>query len=286
MPRPLWKLILHGIILRTRPARSAAAYQKVWTEQGSPLLSISHEQTTALQALLDQETEQPIRVELAMRYGNPSIASGLEQLRKHSARRIIVLPLYPQYSATTTASTFDAISSELRKWRWLPDLEFISHYHNHPAYIDSLASSVREFWKENSKPEKLLMSFHGIPQEYADAGDPYPDECRATAELLADKLGLEADDWSISFQSRLGRKEWVKPYTDKTLKHWGSDGVKSVQVICPGFPTDCLETLEEIALENRELFIAAGGGEYSYIPALNSSPEHIQMLAKIIKAAR
>lgn len=283
MPRLLWKLILHGIILRTRPARSAAAYQKIWTEQGSPLLRISQEQTAALQALLDQEAEQPIRVELAMRYGNPSIASGLEQLRKHNARRIIVLPLYPQYSATTTASTFDAISSELQKWRWLPDLEFISHYHNHKAYIDSLASSVREFWKLNKKPEKLLMSFHGIPQEYADAGDPYPDECRTTAKLLAERLELGADEWAITFQSRLGRKEWVKPYTDQTLKQWGDDKVKSVQVICPGFPTDCLETLEEIALENRELFIAAGGGDYSYIPALNSSPEHIQMLAEIIK---
>lgn len=283
MPRLLWKLILHGIILRTRPARSAAAYQKIWTDQGSPLLTISQEQTAALQEQLNQGAEQPMRVELAMRYGNPSIANGLEQLRRQNARSIIVLPLYPQYSATTTASTFDAISHELQKWRWLPDLEFISHYHNHPAYIDSLASSAREFWEEESKPEKLLMSFHGIPQEYADAGDPYPDECRATAELLADKLGLEADEWAISFQSRLGRKEWVKPYTDETLKQWGSDGVKSVQVICPGFPTDCLETLEEIAVENRELFIAAGGGEYSYIPALNSSPEHIKMLTEIIK---
>lgn len=283
MPRLLWKLILHGIILRTRPARSAAAYRKIWTDKGSPLLTISREQSDALQKLLNQELEQPIRVELAMRYGNPSIANGLEQLRQHNARRIIVLPLYPQYSATTTASTFDAITQELRKWRWLPDLEFISHYHNHPAYIDSLASSVREFWKQNSKPEKLLMSFHGIPQEYADGGDPYPDECRTTAKLLAEQLNLDPDDWSISFQSRLGRKEWIKPYTDETLKQWGATGVNSVQVICPGFPTDCLETLEEIAVENRGLFITAGGGEYSYIPALNSSPKHIRLLAEIIK---
>jgi ferrochelatase len=182
MPRMLWKLILHGIILRTRPARSAAAYRKIWTEQGSPLLTISQEQAVALQNILDQETDQPIRVELAMRYGNPSIASGLERLRQQSAKRIIVLPLYPQYSATTTASTFDAISHELQKWRWLPDLEFISHYHDHPGYIEALANSIRSFWQQSGKPHQLLMSFHGIPQEYADAGDPYPDECRATAE--------------------------------------------------------------------------------------------------------
>jgi ferrochelatase len=276
-------LILHGIILRTRPARSAAAYRKIWTNLGSPLLTISQEQTLALQKHLDQDTDQPMHVELAMRYGNPSIASGLEQLRNKNATRIIVLPLYPQYSATTTASTYDAISQELQKWRWLPDLHFISHYHTHPGYIEALANSVKEFWNKNAAAEKLLMSFHGIPQEYADSGDPYPDQCHTTAKLLAEKLELNSDEWSISFQSRLGRKEWVQPYTDATLKQWGTAGVKSVHVICPGFPTDCLETLEEIAVENRELFIAAGGGEYSYIPALNSSPEHIQLLADIIK---
>lgn len=282
MPRLLWMLILHGIILRTRPARSAAAYGKVWTEQGSPLLAISREQEQALQQTLEQQMGQTVRVELAMRYGNPSIANGLERLRQANAKRIIVLPLYPQYSATTTASTFDAITQELQKWRWLPDLEFISHYHEHPVYIDNIANSVRQFWQQHGRADKLLMSFHGIPQDYADAGDPYPDECRITAGLLAEKLGVATDEWAITFQSRLGRKQWVKPYTDETLKQWGADGVKNVQVICPGFPTDCLETLEETAMENRELFIAAGGGEYSYIPALNSSPEHIQMLAEII----
>jgi ferrochelatase len=282
MPRLFWKLILHGIILRTRPARSAAAYRKIWTDHGSPLLTISQRQTAELQKLLNQETEQTIRVELAMRYGNPSIASGLEQLRQHNVRRIIALPLYPQYSATTTASTFDAITQELQKWRWIPDFKFISHYHDHPGYIESLAGDVQRFWQQNGKPEKLLMSFHGIPQEYADAGDPYPDECHITARLLAEKHELTPDAWDISFQSRLGRKEWVKPYTDKILKQWGTASVKYVQVICPGFPTDCLETLEEIAVENREIFVSAGGGEYSYIPALNSSPEHIQTLAEII----
>ncbi len=285
MPRLLWMFILHGIILRTRPARSAAAYRKVWTDRGSPLLAISQDQAAALQQQLEQQSDQPMRVELAMRYGKPSIASGLNRLRQANARRIIVLPLYPQYSATTTASTFDAVSKELQQWRWQPDLEFISHYHNHPDYITALTKSVQDYWQQNGRPERLLISFHGIPQEYADAGDPYQDECNTTAKLLAEKLGLDADEWAISFQSRLGRKEWIKPYTDATLKQWGATGVKNMHVICPGFPADCLETLEEIAIENRNLFVAAGGGEYSYIPALNSSPEHIQMLAEIIKAA-
>ncbi len=282
MPRLLWMPILHGIILRTRPARSAKAYRKIWTELGSPLLTISREQQQALQQILDPQIQQPVRVELAMRYGNPSIASGLESLRRHNARRIIVLPLYPQYSATTTASTFDAITQELQKWRWLPDLQFISHYHDNPDYIEALANNVQQYWQQHGQAEKLLMSFHGIPQEYADAGDPYPDQCNTTARLLAEKLELGTDEWAISFQSRLGRKEWIKPYTDATLKEWGVANVKSVNVICTGFPSDCLETLEEIAVENRELFIAAGGGEYGYIPALNSSPEHMQVLAEIV----
>jgi len=286
IPRLLWMLILHGIILRTRPARSAAAYREVWTNTGSPLLVISREQEQALQQILKQEMEQPVKVELAMRYGNPSIAAGLEKLRQANARRIVVLPLYPQYSATTTASTFDAISKELQQWRWLPDLEFISHYHDHLAYIKALATSVREYQQQHGTPEKLLMSFHGIPEDYHTAGDPYPDECRTTAQLLAAELGLNSEQWAISFQSRMGRKEWIKPYTDELLKEWGQKGLGNVHVICPGFPTDCLETIEEIGAENREYFVQAGGGEYHYIPALNSSQEHIQALANIVLAKK
>jgi len=281
MPRLLWMLIL-----RTRPARTAAAYREVWTEKGSPLLTISREQEQALQQLIKQEMEQPVKVELAMRYGNPSIASGLEKLRQDNTRRIIVLPLYPQYSATTTASTFDAISRELQQWRWLPDLEFISHYHDHPAYIKALAASVKDYWQQHVTPEKLLMSFHGIPEDYHTTGDPYPDECRTTAQLLAAELGLNPEQWAVSFQSRMGRKEWVKPYTDDLLKEWGQQAVSNVHVICPGFPTDCLETIEEIGAENREYFAQAGGGDYHYIPALNSSPEHIQALTEIILAKK
>ncbi len=284
MPRLLWMPILHGVILRTRPARSAAAYRQVWTEQGSPLLKISRAQEQALQQLLEQQMEQPVKVELAMRYGNPSIASGLDKLRQANVRKVIVLPLYPQYSATTTASTFDAISKELQQWRWLPDLEFISHYHDHPAYIKAVATSVRDYQQQHGTPERLLISFHGIPEDYHTAGDPYPDECRTTAQLLADELGLDSKQWAISFQSRMGRKEWVKPYTDKLLKEWGQKDVKSVHVICPGFPTDCLETIEEIGVENRECFVQSGGGDYHYIPALNNSSMHIKALVEIIKA--
>lgn len=281
-PRLIWWLILNGIILRTRPKHSAEAYRKIWTEEGSPLLTISRRIAQSLQGRLDKEECSPFKVVLAMRYGSPSIADGLEQLRQANARRVLVLPLYPQYSATTTASTFDEISRVLQQWRWIPELRFVNHYHDHPGYIQALASSVERFQKENGGCDRLLFSFHGIPRSYSDQGDPYPEECRVTAEKLAAALELEPGQWAISFQSRLGRQEWVKPYTDRTLEQWGSEGVKSVQVLCPGFPADCLETLEEIGVENRETFLAAGGRSYSYIPALNSDPDHISMLNRLV----
>ena len=278
-PRLLWWFILNGIILRTRPKRSAAAYAKVWTEEGSPLMRISKRQAEALQQALDARTNQPVRVDLAMRYVNPSIAGGLYQLHHGNAQRVIILPLYPQYSAATTASIFDAVTKELQGWRRIPELRFINHYHDDPGYIRALAGSVRAHWGKEGQPERLLMSFHGIPKDYADKGDPYPGECHTTARLLAAELALEEDRWAISFQSRMGRKEWIKPYTDETLMAWGREGIKKVQVICPGFPTDCLETLEEIAIENRGYFLAAGGEAYQYIPALNDSDSHIEALA-------
>ena len=281
-PRLIWNLILHGIILRTRPKRSAEAYSKVWTAQGSPLLKISEQQAAGLQAALDRQADARFKVVLAMRYGNPSIASGLEQLRQSGCDRILVLPLYPQYSATTSASTFDAVSDELQRWRWLPELRFISHYPTYPPYIQALASSIRRTWERQGQPEKLLLSFHGIPQDYADSGDPYPDECRQTAEAVAAELGLEATQWLLAFQSRLGSKPWLQPYTDITLEELGRQGLASIHVICPGFPTDCLETLEEIAMENRETFQQAGGGDYHYIPALNADDEHIDMLKALV----
>jgi len=282
-PRWLWWFILNGIILRRRPKRSAAAYASVWTEDGSPLMRISQHQVEGLQQQLNGCLDQPVKVALAMRYGNPSIAAGLDQLRQANANRVLVLPLYPQYCAATTASIFDAVTMELQQWRRIPELRFINRYHNHPTYIQALADSVRAVWKREEQPERLLMSFHGIPQDYADGGDPYPEECQTTASLLAAELALADDQWAVSFQSRMGRKPWIQPYTDKLLKTWGKEGVKRVHVICPGFAADCLETLEEIAVENRDYFLKAGGESCHYIPALNESPGHIRLMAELVQ---
>ena len=282
LPRPVWWLILHGIILRVRPARSAKAYQKIWTENGSPLTVIAQKQVAAIQEKLDASSPGLYCIELGMRYGNPSIASALEKLKQANAQRIIVFPLYPQYSAATTASTFDAVTKILNTWRWLPELRMINHYHDNKGYIDALAESINEHWKANNRPEKLLFSFHGIPKAYFDAGDPYYCECHKTARLVSEKLGLNEQDWLLSFQSRFGPKEWLKPYTDITLKEWGKKGIKSVDVICPGFSADCLETLEEINIQNREFFLSSGGEKFSYIPALNNRASHTSALAEII----
>jgi ferrochelatase len=269
MFRPAWWLVLNLIILNTRPRRSAAAYAKVWTDEGSPLMVVSRTQQQALQAALEQRLDYPVKTVLAMRYGNPSIAEGLQALREAGARRVLVLPLYPQYSATTTASIFDAVAGELQRWRWLPELRFVNHYHDDPAYIQALAGSVRRFQAEHGVPEKLILSFHGIPREYFLAGDPYFCECQKTGRLLAQALKLPEDRWQLTFQSRLGPKAWLKPYTDKTLD-------------CPGFSADCLETLEEVAMENRDIFLGAGGEEYRYIPCLNDSADHIDLLAALV----
>jgi ferrochelatase len=282
LARPLWWLVLNGVILNTRPGRSAKAYQKVWTDAGSPLMVISQKQREALAGLLGQRPGGGVAVALGMRYGNPSIRSALEELRAAGARRILVLPLYPQYSATTTASIFDAVTAELRRWRWVPELRFINHYHDEPAYIGALADSVRRFRSQHGDAERLLMSFHGIPEEYFHKGDPYFCECQKTGRLLAGALELGAEQWQLSFQSRLGPKQWLQPYTDHTLESLARGGVKSVQVICPGFSADCLETLEEIAMENREVFLGAGGESYEYIPCLNDEAGHIAMLAGLV----
>lgn len=283
LPRPLWWPVLNLIILNTRPRRSARAYAKIWTDEGSPLLVISRRQHAALQAALDARLDVPVRVALAMCYGNPSIAAGLAELREAGVRRVLVLPLYPQYSATSGAAIFDAVTQELQRWRAVPELRFINDYHDHPAYITALAESVREFQAEHGTPDKLLMSFHGIPQDYADKGDPYPCQCEVTAERLARELELEQVQWQFSFQSRLGPKDWLKPYTDQTLEMLGKQGVKSVQVLCPGFSADCLETLEEIAMENRDVFKESGGSDYRYIPCLNDRPAHIDFMAGLVE---
>lgn len=283
LPRALWWLILHGIILRTRPQHSAIAYQRIWTKDGSPLLSISQNQALAVQTNLSPHTSPPIPVVLAMRYGSPSIATGLATLQQAGAKQILILPLYPQYSATTTGSVFDAVTRELQTWRWVPELRFIHQYYDNPNYINALANSILRYWALHDKPQRLLFSFHGIPQAYSDAGDPYFYHCQATAQLVAKKLHLESDQWLVAFQSRFGSKPWLTPYTDKQLETWARAKINTVHVICPGFAADCLETLDEIAVENRERFLTAGGQKYGYIPALNTDAEHIAMLTDIIK---
>ena len=282
LPRPLWWLILHGIILPLRPARSARKYQTIWTEAGSPLLAISRQQRTALADTLAQRLPGPVHVALGMRYGNPSIAAALADLRAAGARRLLVLPLYPQYSAATVASTFDAVSAELQRWRWLPELRFITHYHDDPAYLDALATHIAAARGEQPA-ERLLFSFHGLPQRNLLAGDPYHCQCHKTARLVAERLGLSATQWAVAFQSRFGRAEWLQPYTSELLAVWARAGVSSVDVVCPGFAADCLETLEEIALENRQVFLEAGGTTYRYLPALNDDPGHIAALAGLVE---
>jgi len=286
-PRWLWWLVLNGVILNIRSSKSAAAYRSVWGDDGSPLLAIGKRQRNKLEQrlqrlLADQADAGSIHIELAMRYGNPSILAGMEALRAKNCRKLIILPLYPQYSATTSGSTFDAVAAVLSGWRRVPAVNFIDAYHDDPAYINALAASVCAYWQEHGQPERLLMSFHGIPERYFKAGDPYPCHCRKTARLLREKLGLSEDEAQVSFQSRFGREPWMQPYTDAILKQWGADGVASVDVVCPGFSADCLETLEEVAIENRDHFLVAGGSQYRYIPALNDSDAHIDALAQLL----
>lgn len=283
VPRIIWWFILHFFILRYRSKYSVRAYAKIWTDAGSPLLVILKKQKDALQDYLARHTTDRFHVELAMRYGAPSIKNGLKSLQLANAKKIIVLPLYPQYSATTTGSTFDAVADVLKTWRNIPELHMIKHYHDDPAYIAAIADSINRYWQEKQRPQKILFSFHGLPQSYFDAGDPYYCECHRTAKLVAKKLALENHDWQLTFQSRFGFKPWLKPYTDKTLKKLVRSGIKDVNVICPGFSADCLETLEEINIKNRDIFIKAGGQRFDYIPALNDQVMHIAALASIIQ---
>lgn len=283
MPRPLWWLILHGFILRFRPSRSAASYRTVWTDEGSPLLSISKKQLEALRQLLSQQVNGPVVVELGMRYGNPSISSALERLRDANAQRVLVFPLYPQNSCSTTASTFDAVAATVEKWRWLPEFRFINQYHDDANYIEALAASIREAWSDGKQSEKLLFSFHGTPKRFHTDGDPYFVQCHQTAQLVAERLGLDKDRWQLTFQSIFGREEWLKPYTIETLRELGAGGVTSVDIVCPGFSADCLETIEEISVENRDAFIEAGGKSFNYIPALNDRADHISALASLVQ---
>ena len=281
IPRLVWWLILNGVILNLRPAKSAAKYAQIWDQEGSPLRVHTERQTKLLRGLLGAQGQTALVVDFAMRYGSPSIASVLARLKQQRCERILILPMYPQYAASTTATAFDAVSDYFRHTRNIPELRFVKHFHDHPGYIGALAEGVRKHWVQHGKPDKLLMSFHGLPRYTLDRGDPYHCECQKTARLLADALELTPEQWQLSFQSRFGRTEWLKPYTAATLAQWGKQGMRRVDVVCPGFVADCLETLEEIGMEGRTEFLQAGGKEFHAIPCLNESDAWIQALAQI-----
>lgn len=279
-PKVIWWFILNCIILLVRPAKVAKLYQSIWTPEGSPLLKGSRAQAEGLQQLLDTRGLS-CKVELAMTYGEPSVNRAIDKLRSSGCERILVLPLYPQYSATTTAAVMDAVYKSQQQQRDIPEFRFVKSYCDHPTYIQALADSITNHWQQEGQPDKLLMSFHGIPKRYADSGDPYPDECHKTARSLAQALEIEDGQWAYTFQSRFGPAEWLKPYTDKTLESLPGKGVKHVDIISPAFTSDCLETLEELKIENRNLFLEAGGERYEYITALNADPLFIQCLAEL-----
>jgi len=290
IPKLLWMLILHGIILRIRPAKSARAYKKVWSEQGSPLMAGTAELSSKIQTALNDRICGQCNVQLAMRYGNPSIKHGLESLQAEGAERIMVLPLYPQYSGATTGSVADAVFSSLSKWRWVPELRLLGAYHDDPDYIVAVAQSINTHWQANGhlinnkldKGHKLFISFHGMPKATLQAGDPYFCHCHKTARLIAAELNLDEDQWEMAFQSRFGKAEWLQPYAAKRFVELPAEGVKNISVVCPGFSIDCLETLEEIAIEGRKEFITAGGQTFEYVPALNSSTQHVEFMVNRI----
>ena len=277
LPRPLWWLILHLIILRVRPRKSAHAYQKIWTPDGSPLLIESKAVADGLQARLGDR----VRVALGMTYGRPSITDVLEQFRRENVQRLLVLPMYPQYSATTAGSIFDRVTRQLATWRWLPELRIVNQYWQEDAYIAALADSIEAHWQQHGR-KHLLFSFHSIPKRYFLAGDPYHCFCHATARLVAERLQLGQDDWSLGFQSRFGREEWLKPYVDLLLLDYARQGPKQVTLVCPGFATDCLETLEEIDMQNRTAFLEAGGQAFDYVPCLNSSDAQLSLYEQLV----
>ena len=287
LPRWLWLPILHGIILNVRPRPLAHTYRTIWRpsesndELESPLLLTSKRQASALENTVARHFNQRVKVVSGMVYGNPSIQAGLDALRCADARRILVFPLYPQYSGASVGASFDAVAQVLKSWRWVPELRFINSYHDHPGYIHALADRIQSYWSEFGRAAKLLMSFHGLPVGYVLSGDPYYYECRRTARLLAEELNLTEEQYIVVFQSRFGPAKWLKPYLDETLKLLPKQDVKSVQVVSPTFSADCSETLKDIAIDGREIFLGAGGESFGYIPALNDDPNHIEAMAQI-----
>jgi ferrochelatase len=280
IPAWAWQPLLHGVILRTRPAKSAAKYASIWTPEGSPLKVWTEKQAKLLMGSLGERGHK-LLVRHAMRYGAPSIATVLQELKQAGADRVLVLPLYPQYSGTTTASVFDAVAAWARRTRFVPELRFINHYHDDAGYIEALAQRILNHWTSHGQGERLVLSFHGVPRRTLKLGDPYHCHCQKTARLLGERLGLPRDRLLVTFQSRFGKAEWLKPYTEPTLRQLARDGVRHIDVACPGFPADCLETLEEIGIEVRQAFLDAGGKEFSYIPCLNDSSPWVRALADL-----
>ena len=282
LPKILWQILLKLVILQIRPSKSAEAYKQIWTDRGSPLLDIANRQLNKIQSSFSSKNEN-IVFEVGMRYGNPSIPDALSKLQKKQIRRLLVLPMYPQYCAATTGSTFDEVTNVLQKWRWIPEMRFINQYFEEKNYIEALSNSIKSFWKKNKKPQKIIFSYHGIPKRYLTNGDPYHCFCLKTTRLVKEHLGLLDDEIMTTFQSRFGKEEWLKPYTSETLKELPKQGIKNIHIISPGFSSDCLETLEELEKENKEYFMESGGENYHYIPCLNDHEDHIDVFVNLIK---
>ena len=278
IPRLPWWVILHFFILPLRPAKVAKKYQKIWMPDGSPLRVFTLRQAQILKGSLGERMGRHVPVAAGMRYGKPSIAEGLQQLREAGCERLLVIPLYPQYAASTTASVEDALAKAMRKWKPTGGVEVVQDFHDHPAYVKAVAKNVNDYWMKHGRPDRLLMSFHGLPKRNVERGDPYYDHCKRSSELIATELGWNDRRTIMTFQSRFGAQEWLQPYTDRTLAALGAEGVGRVDVICPGFAADCLETLEEIAMEGRATFKAAGGKEFNYVPTTNDSKAWITAL--------
>ncbi|WP_369600024.1 ferrochelatase [Hahella sp. SMD15-11] len=285
IPRPVWWLILNLFVLPFRPKRLVEPYESIWTERGAPIRYITENQARALETLLNSSASEGARFRVlpAMTYGEPALTRQLEALHREGIRRILCLPLYPQYSCSTTAATLDVLYRALMRYRDMPEVRTVRSYADFEPWVEALASHIRRHWEASGRQGHLLFSFHGIPQSYADQGDPYPLHCEQTAHAVAGRLGLRDSDWTLSYQSRFGKAQWLTPYTDETVRRLGAEGCKALDVVCPGFAADCLETLEEIDVENRRYYEEAGGKDFRYIPALNDSPGHVAALAELIR---
>ena len=281
IPRLIWQAILRLIILNLRPQKSAKLYKSIWKKEGGPLLLMLQKQKKGIQKTL-RKSSKNLEIEIGMRYGNPSIKLGLENLRSKRCRKILILPLYPQYCAATTGSTFDKVTEILRKWRWIPEIRFVNNYFEESMYIECLVKSIKESWKKDGKTQKLIFSYHGVPKKYLLKGDPYYCFCQKTTRLVAERMKLKKKDYITTFQSKFGPGEWLQPYTDKTLEELPKKGIKKIHILSPGFSSDCLETLEELEVQNKENFLSSGGERYNYIKCLNDDPQHLKMLGFLI----